>query len=146
MAAGLRVRRDRMDVFAERFNAACAERLSGADLRPVQEVDVWLSSLDDADHRLVGLIDELRPFGNGNATPCWGIRNARIVGTPRVVGKNHLRFTATGGGSRLNAIAFGMAERELPEGPADILFSLERDTYRGRNDLQMKVRDFAASP
>lgn len=141
MAAGLAMESGKLDAFRSRFNELCAAKLDGRDLRQVRNVDSWIT-LGEADERLFTAIQKLKPLGMGNPTPTWGVSNVRLVGRPRKVGKDHLKMIVASGGSQLDAIAFGMAEREVPEGPMDILFYLQENTYMGRQSLQLNVKDF----
>jgi single-stranded-DNA-specific exonuclease len=44
-----------------------------------------------------------------------------------------------------SAIFFGGGERELPETPWDIAFTIDRNTFRGNTSLQITIQDIAAS-
>lgn len=144
MAAGLTVEADRIDEFTLRFNEACASRMRGKDLRPVQTVDAWLS-LREADEGLVAGLETLRPFGFGNATPVWGARGLRVAGSPQRVGKNgaHLSLTLQDGDTRMSAIGFNLGAMPLPAGDLDVLFQLEENTYQGRTAVRLKLQDVA---
>lgn len=142
MAAGLRMDRDKFESFRLRFNAVCAARLAGEDLRPCIRIDAWLDGLGEADECMVAAMEGLRPFGMGNPTPVWGVRNVHVMGRPRVVGNGHLKLTVSGGGSQIDAIAFGMGDRAIPETGIDMLFQLQQNTFRGRTALQLNVKDF----
>jgi len=141
MAAGLAVRAEKVDAFRERFNAVCASKIEGRDVRAVQNIDAWIT-LGQADQRLCEEIRRLSPFGVGNPTPVWGVREVRLAGRPRVVGKDHLKMVVVSGGTQMDAIAFGMAGREVSEGAMDILFHLQENSYMGRTKLQLNVKDF----
>lgn len=141
MAAGLVIENSRFEAFRTRFNELCCAKLEGSDPRPVQKVDAWIN-LGQADERLFKAIQRLRPLGLGNPTPTWGTSNVRLVGQPRTVGKDHLKMIVSSGATQLDAIAFGMAGREIPEGPIDMLFHLQENTYMGRRALQLNVKDF----
>ena len=145
MAAGLVVERAGFDAFRERFNEVCSERLKGRDLRRSQSIDAWID-LAEADAHLLSGIERLRPFGMGNPTPVLGARNVTAVGPPRTVGEDHIKMLLACGGSQIDAIGFGMAGREIPEGPMDVLFHLQEDNYMGRNGIQLNLRDFASHP
>ena len=141
MAAGLTVKKEQFESFRKKFNAVCSEQLQGKDLRPVQDVDAWIGS-GDADETLVEAIDGLRPFGEGNRAPVWGVRDARLAGQPRILKDAHLKMTLVVGSGQLDAIAFGMGDRTVPDGAMDVLFALEKNSFRGRETLQMNVKDF----
>ncbi len=145
MAAGLVVEKERFESFRKRFNEVCTARLAGEDLRPRIRIDAWLDSLGEADRRMFDALESLRPFGMGNPMPVWGVRDVRAMGRPRVVGNGHLKLTVAGGGTQLDAIAFGMGDREVPESGIDVLFQLQENTFRGYTSLQMNIKDFRAS-
>ena len=145
MAAGLMVERRNMKELKERFHAICRERLAGEDLRPACQIDAWMDSLGEVDERLVEAVRKFAPFGNGNSAPTWGIRGIRILGEPRVVGREHLRFTVAGGGTQMEAIAFGMANRKIAWEKIDLAFHAHEDEYMGRRRIQLKVKEFRPS-
>jgi single-stranded-DNA-specific exonuclease len=145
MAAGLEIEAARVDGFRREFNDRAAEVLRGtALLRPVQRIDAWMT-LADADARLVEALTLLRPFGHGNTTPVWGVRAVRVVGRPRIVGNGHLKFVVASGGAERPAIAFNYGDRPLPEGELDLAFQVKKDTYMGRDQVQLVVQDVRLS-
>ena len=144
MAAGLEIEEADVGAFREALNAVAARRLAGIDLRPVETIDAWIS-LNEADESLLGHIDAMRPFGCGNPAPVWATSGARLLRPPRVVGTRHLKLCVATAGSPIEAIAFGMAGRAIPEGPIDIAFRLQRNTFNGATRLQLNVRDLRAS-
>ena len=141
MAAGLQVAAERVELLRERFDAAVRARVDLAALRPVLPIDAWIG-LREADWPLVECLERMGPFGQGNARPVWAARGVQLCGPPRVVGKNHLKMTVIEGNARLDAIAFGMGNRTVPDGPMDVAFHLNRNTFRGQDILQLVVQDF----
>ena len=141
LAAGLVVEQAKFDEFRKRFNGLCAERLKGIDLAPVQRIDAWVG-LGEADVRLLEALDKLKPYGAGNPSPVLAASNVSIVGQPRILKEKHLKLTVASGGTQLSAIGFNMADREIPDGPLDIAFHLEENTYMGRSSLQLNLKDF----
>lgn len=139
-AAGLHLSKSCLREFGELFNAACATRLKGRDIRPVQTVDAWIG-LQEADDRLFHALERMRPFGTGNPGPVWGAKGVCALGPPRVVGKDHLKMTLASGGTDLPAIGFGLGGREVPDGPMDVVFELRENTYRGHRSLQLHLKD-----
>lgn len=141
MAAGLQIEEKQIAVFRDRFNAEVKARVTLDDLRPRQTVDAWVT-LDEANWTLLETIERMDPFGVGNPKPVWAVRGVRLLGPPRRVGKNHLKMSVLDGNTRLDAIAFGLADRPVPDGSLDIAFQLNRNRYRDRETLQMVVQDF----
>jgi len=144
MAAGLSVRKANLDAFRVRFNELCAERIHSDDMIAVQSVDSWIT-LSEADASLLDAVEALKPLGLGNPTPTWGARGLTLVGRPRVVGKNHLKMIVAGGGTQLDAIAFGMAGREIDNGALDMLFHVQENSYMGHKSIQLNVKDFRSA-
>lgn len=143
MAAGLEMRVDQLEAFAERFNEVATGMLEGQTLQSSLRLDAWVD-LADVDDRMFDQLQRLRPFGQGNPTPTWAAGGVRIL-QPREVGRGHLKMLLAGGGAQREAIGFNMADRKLPEGPVDVAFRLKRNTFRGRTSLQLDVQDIRAS-
>jgi single-stranded-DNA-specific exonuclease len=144
MAAGLELSKDAIPAFAERFNQLACTTLKDYDLRAVQPVDAWINLSEINDH-FMDSQDRFKPFGHLHPMPVWAVRGVRIEGSPHVVGKNHLKLCISGHGVQREAIAFNMASRPIPDGPLDIAFCLQRNSYMGRDTLQLNVQDFRRS-
>ncbi len=144
MAAGLQIATEQIETFRQQFNAAVQARVTLDALRPRQKVDAWIT-LNEADWTLLEILERMDPLGIGNPKPVWAVKGVRLLGAPRRVGKNHLKMSVLGGNTRLDAIAFGLADRPIPDGPLDIAFQLNRNRFRDRETLQMVVQDFRAS-
>jgi len=139
MAAGLTIRRDRLEAFRERFNALVAGKLSQEELGPEQRVDIELP-LCEASDELERLGRHLEPTGAGNPGPVFGVRGVRF-GQKRRVGNGHLKGILEDGTSRLSCIGFSWADRVpwLGEAPVDVAFRLESDDWNGSPSLQAKL-------
>ncbi len=145
MAAGLVIRKENVDLFHKRFNQICAGESKNIHDDSVYKFDAWLTHLGEIDAFFFKAMQRLEPFGMGNAKPVWGIRNVRVVGSPRKVGKNHLKMVVAGGASQFEAIGFEMADEPLPDGSLDMLFQVQEDNYRGRDSLQLNIKAFRPS-
>ncbi len=143
MAAGLTIRRDRLDAFRERFAGVARATLGDDDLGPEQRVDLVVG-LGDVTPDLERLIRYLEPCGMGNPSPVLGARGVRFEGARRV-GNGHLKGALAGEGGRLSAIGFGWAERApwIAPGQAapavDCAFRLEENEWQGTVSLQARV-------
>ncbi len=143
MAAGLKIDVKQLEFFRKRFNHVVTSELKDRDLRQVQYVNAWLE-LHQIDDVLMNAMERLGPFGRGNPSPVLAVRGVKIDAV-RKVGKNHLRLTLSAGDARRPAIAFGMADRIIPESPVDAAFYLRRNSYMGRDSLQLNIQDVRAS-
>ncbi len=142
MAAGLTLRRDRVDAFRERFAEVAREQLRAADLGPEQRIDLVLP-LSEATDDLERLCRHLEPCGMGNPGPVFGSRAIRLDGARRV-GNGHLKGILASGVGRVPAIGFGWADRASwlsgQQAPAvDVAFRLEQNEYQGAVSLQARI-------
>jgi single-stranded-DNA-specific exonuclease len=141
MAAGLTVRRDRLEEFRTRFAAVCRRILDPTDLGPEQRVDLEIG-LDDATEELERLCRHLEPCGMGNPGPVFLARNAELVNWS-YVGANaeHLRGFLKDRGGGVSAIGFQFADRVawLDRDPVDAAFRLDRHEYQGQASLQARL-------
>lgn len=144
MAAGLVIEKSRVEDFKTRFDSLCGERLAPEDMQSKVHIDSWVD-MNDVSLDMVSAIGRLGPFGAGNPKPMWAASDLQIVGTPKIVGNDHLKLLVARGGSQLDAIAFGMGKREIPAGKLDIAFQMEENEFRGRTSLQLNVKDFRPS-
>ena len=146
-AAGVTIATARVAEFAARFNSIAASRLTPDDLMPEIRVDLEMP-LGEANEQLESVFRHLEPCGMGNPSPVLMVRRATVIGSPRSIGKDGLKFELQQGSDVISAVGWGMASRrgELREHDAyDVAFKLERDEYRGASRLQARVIDFRAS-
>ncbi|TAN35686.1 MAG: single-stranded-DNA-specific exonuclease RecJ [Verrucomicrobia bacterium] len=141
LAAGLSLDAKNLPAFQKRFNELAHQTLANVDLRPTLRLDGWLA-LREANDELHDALERLRPFGQHHSDPVWAVRGARLMGAPRRMAKDTLGLTLTGDGVMLRAVGFGMAQREIPDGPLDIAFHLRRQTWQGNTALQLQLLDF----
>ncbi|HEX6616762.1 MAG TPA: single-stranded-DNA-specific exonuclease RecJ [Gemmatimonadales bacterium] len=139
MAAGLTIRRDRLDAFRDRFAEFARGQLGPDDLGPEQRVDLELG-LHEATAELERLCRHLEPCGAGNASPVFGVRGVRLTGRSRV-GNGHLKATLDDGTTRLAAIGFQWADRVpwLGDGLVDAAFRLDTNEWNGNVTLQARL-------
>jgi single-stranded-DNA-specific exonuclease len=143
-AAGVTIARNRVEAFAERFNAVARAALTPDDLVPELRVDLELP-FDAATEQLESLLRHMEPCGAGNPAPMLVARGVTLGAPPRTVGKDGLRLVLQGGGHTLTALGWGMAERrgELDVSrPLDVAFRLDRDEWKGESRLQARLADF----
>jgi single-stranded-DNA-specific exonuclease len=141
----------RLDEFRDAFNATVKEMMAEELKTPEIKVDVEIS-FTEITPRFVRILKEFAPFGPANMKPTFLARNLEVVGSPRIVGRNHLRFKVRQQGIVLDAIGFGLGEllQRASSGRKDIecVFSVEENDYVPPNGTrpanaapQLKVRD-----
>ena len=139
MAAGVTIRRDRLEAFRERFAHVARSALAPEDLGPEQRVDLVVS-LDEVTRDLERLCRHLEPCGSGNPSPVFGVRGVRFAGWS-VLRNGHLKGMLDDGRTRVAAIGFQLADRVpwLGEGPVDAAFRIECNEWQGQTTLQARL-------
>ena len=151
MAAGLTVSRDQFDTVRTFLTGALQKTATAARASTALEVDGALtpSSVND---ELMALLERAGPYGQGNPQPRFVFPAHRVKFT-KAMGENHLRCVLEAGdGSRLDAVAFrcvGQPLGDLLLGanglPLHVAGTLKRDTWGGRNRIDLTIED-AADP
>jgi single-stranded-DNA-specific exonuclease len=148
MAAGLTIRRENMEEFTTCLNNAINTQTLGA--RPQPSVAYHMPiNLQELNPVMYKEFERIGPFGPGNEVPVFMAQGAVTSIPPRTVGHGgrHLKLVVQDAGNpskRFEAIGFGMGER-IDEVRAwrsfDIVFTLARNTYRGKSTLNLHLID-----
>ena len=144
MAAGLSIESVKIDELRRLLNEHAATMLKEEDLQPRVRIDAVVR-LDELDAEFFEQLERFEPCGQDNPEPTFAVLGVHLRGAPRVVGKDHLKFFVTNGETSAEAIWWKMANRELPSGPMDVAFNAELHEYRGKQTVQLKVRDVRES-
>jgi single-stranded-DNA-specific exonuclease len=141
-AAGLSLREQDYQRFARAFNEQVRTRLTAEDLQGVMHTDGALSPGDFSLDLAIQLRDA-GPWGQDFPEPSFD-NELRVV-RHRVVGERHLKMILEipGSSQRIDAIAFGQAERldqiGGPDQPVRVVYRLAVNSYRGIETLQLMV-------
>jgi single-stranded-DNA-specific exonuclease len=106
-AAGLTVEVARLDEFRKAFDDTVREMMTEELKMPELQIDAEIS-LHEVTPKFVRILREFAPFGPANMRPTFLARGLEVTGSPRVVGKNHLRMKLRQNGSVFDAIGFGL--------------------------------------
>jgi single-stranded-DNA-specific exonuclease len=143
-AAGLSIPMENIDAFRARFEQVAKGRLTPEMLTPRLMIDGEIR-LPEIDSRFMRFLDALAPYGPQNMRPVFVARELRVVGTPQIVGNNHLRFYVTQNDKKLDCIGFNLGDLlpRLRQGRADVemAFLVEENTWQGRTTIQLRVKD-----
>jgi single-stranded-DNA-specific exonuclease len=143
-AAGLLIRLDAIEAFRERFERIASEQIEADDLTQRICVDAEIT-LPDITDKFIRLLNAFAPFGPQNMRPVFLARNLNVVGSPRVVGRNHLKFKVRQGGAVHDAIGFDLGELiyRLSPGDAnlDMVFVVEENHWNDEIRTQLRVKD-----
>jgi len=143
-AAGLTIERDKIDAFRQRFNDIASQKLDEELLSPKLRIESEIR-LGEINGRLFKYLKLLAPFGPQNMRPVFLSQKLQVVGTPTIVGNNHLKFKVRQDGVVLDAIGFNLGDLiyriEPGESNLDMAYVIEENTYQGRTTLQLRVKD-----
>ncbi|MFH1941268.1 MAG: single-stranded-DNA-specific exonuclease RecJ [bacterium] len=143
-AAGLTIELGRIDEFKKAFHAVAGEMLEDEDLVQSLWVDAEIQ-LPEITEQFVQILNLFAPFGPQNMRPVFLSKNIQVVGSPRIVGKNHLKFRVRQGGEVFDAIGFdlgGLFYRLAPgEENLDMVFVVEENHWNGQEKIQLRVKD-----
>lgn len=133
MAAGLTIRAEAFDTFAQTFEAVGQQWLTQNQLERVVETD---GKLEDAYYSLsfISLMDE-QVWGQGFASPVFCDR-FRVL-SQRVLKEKHLKLQLEKDGQKFDAIWFGHTDA-LPD-HANVAFKLDANEYNGTTRVQLMV-------
>lgn len=144
MAAGLSIREENLDSFRECFSKYVLETTSEEVRAPRIHVDAEIDfeqlSLDFLDS-----YEKLQPFGSNNPQPLFMSMQVWLTEAPRRLKNQHLKLFMRQGVVEHDAIFFGGGERDLPDPPWDLAFTIDRNTFRGVTSLQVVIRDIRAA-
>ena len=138
MAAGLSLQESNLEELRERFESATRQLISEEDLIPRLRLDAELD-LGLVDDHWLDTQDRLAPFGTSNAQPLLFSRGVSPSSPPRVLKEKHLRLELKSSGRRRNAIWFNASLDALPRPPWDVAYTVNRNTWQGRDEAQIQI-------
>ena len=148
MAAGLSMTEDNFDAFVERITSLANAQLSVDDLQKVVRIDTHLQP-NEATAESALALQQLAPFGRGNAQPRLLVQGAKI-GKSSLFGKGQRKFLSLSlrlGSDKVLDAVWWDGERfkdELPEGRVvDVVGTLAMDSYTRRQ--RFTVQDIAVT-
>jgi single-stranded-DNA-specific exonuclease len=143
-AAGLSIRPERLEAFAEAFGAVADARLDAEDLQPLTTVDAFVHG-SDLTLDLCAELARLAPFGLGNANVTLLLAGCELAELNTVGEGKHLRFRVRDDGRDSgSAIAFRRGpslDRFRRVGHYDVAFRLEANQWNGTVAPQLNVRE-----
>jgi len=148
-AAGLTINASKVTVFRECLNRIATERINPELMIPSLKIDIRID-LKEIGEPLLASLGELAPFGPQNMRPVMMASNLEVVGYPRVVGRNHLKFKIRQNDRTLDVIAFNQGGRlgdlQVGKPTLSLAFVLEENRWQGRSALQLRAKDLKIGP
>ncbi len=147
LAAGLTIRRDKLDEFRARINAYAAKCLPDGGVSAHLEADLTLD-IHDVSIPLAEELSHLEPFGVANPVPHFILRDLTIERVSELGGGKHLKLQVGKGGVSLTAMLFSTPRSRFPyvEGDRiDLLGTVDINEFRDVRTVQLIVQDFKPS-
>jgi single-stranded-DNA-specific exonuclease len=143
MAAGLSIKPENVTKLREALNEHAKRMIPPEKLTPAWRLDAELP-LNKITEQFIEDLAQIEPTGQENPKPLFCARGVRVKIEPKVVGKagEHLKLWLTDGEASVDAIGFGMGNKEFNAGDAlDIVFVPELNEYQGQRRVQLKLQD-----
>ena len=147
LAAGLTITRENLPAYKESICAYAKENISEEDLMPVVNVDCLISP-DDISLEAIRELAVLEPYGMGNREPIFAMRELTVEDITPISSDRHLKMSLIKGGRRFTAMLFGTGSGGCPVVQGDMVdaaFSLEINHFRGRQNIQLMLKDIRLS-
>jgi single-stranded-DNA-specific exonuclease len=145
MAAGITIEAEKIDRFTSDFEDYAKQNLSFEDCCAKLYIDA-VAPLAEFRQEVVGELQMLGPFGQGNAEPIFATKGVRLASVPRRVGLkgDHLQLAITDNTASVRCVGFGMAEVEkklLENEFFNVAYQPQINTYNGTDSVELVLRD-----
>ncbi|MBR2353456.1 MAG: single-stranded-DNA-specific exonuclease RecJ [Clostridia bacterium] len=143
LAAGLTVKRANLDEFRKKINEYARDHLSDDIFKIRMESDCELS-MSDITMELAEELTLLEPFGTGNASPSFVLKNVLVKRITNIGGGKHSRLLVEKDGICFTALYFGVSDCDLgfETGDAiDVLFHVDINDYKNVRSVQLILQD-----
>jgi single-stranded-DNA-specific exonuclease len=142
-AAGLEIDRSkipelrrRLNDFAQGFGPTVFEKKYTYDMK---------LAFEDITGDVLHFLKYFEPTGVANPQPVFLGSGLEVVGVPRVVGSDHLKFALRSNDCAFEAIAFGQGQMildiEVGKTRVDCLYSISEDSFFKKKKVVIKIKD-----
>ncbi|HHP7232992.1 MAG TPA: single-stranded-DNA-specific exonuclease RecJ [Desulfobacterales bacterium] len=144
MAAGLRIRPDRIESFRKAFEICIRQLSGGKKFEPEIQIDYRLD-FEQINETLLNEIDMLEPFGSANPQPLFAAHNVNVLEN-KIIGEHHRRMILQQSGGRhaprMQAVQFNVDPgRSLPATLERVAYHLQWNHWNGRRTPQLIIVD-----
>ena len=146
MAIGITIKKENVQKFYDKIEKIASD-MKVDEIIPIIQIDSKIS-LNDIDKEMVASLKQLEPFGEGNKTPIFAIKNLKIDSIRALSEGKHLKLTLRENNTMINAIGFNMGNlvQEYKIGDKiDVAGVLEINTFNGVDSIQINLKDIMKS-
>lgn len=145
-AAGLSMEKDQFEMFKTKFEKVVSQNIKEHQKTPSLQIDAVIK-LEDLNENFISFHKRLAPFGPGNMKPILVLRDLKINGFIKFIGKDdlHLKFNVLDKTSNKNieclAFKLGKYRDDFKNKKFDLAFTLDENHWRGNVTYFLNVRD-----
>jgi single-stranded-DNA-specific exonuclease len=145
MAAGITIKTEKIDGFADDFETYAKQNLNEDDVTSKLHIDA-IVPLNQFQRETVGELQMLGPFGEGNPEPVFATKGLRLASPPKRVGTGgeHLQLIVTDNTATMRCIGFGFGrlEKKLLEREfINVAYQPQFNTYNGNTNVELVIAD-----
>lgn len=143
LAAGLTVKRGNVEAFRRKINEYAAQNLTDELFKVKIDADCEIG-MKDVTLSLAEELLTLEPFGVGNPTPAFVMRDVTVQRVMQIGGGKHTKLILEKDGVSVCGMYFGVSASELEfeaGDKIDALFNLDINDYKNVRSVQMIIQD-----
>lgn len=147
LAAGLTIRKDKIETLKARLKEYAENHMEMADLVPQIQIDCELEpeNITQAD---IEDMAKLEPYGMQNPEPIFCTKDVIVSEITPISSDKHARLTLSKNGKSFEALLFGSGPSGLSfaqDNMVDIAYHLEMNEFRGKRTVQFTLKDVRLS-
>ena len=146
MAIGITIKKENFDKFSNELkHIAKSSKID--EIIPIINVDAKIN-LNEVSRETVESLKQLEPFGEGNKTPIFALKNLKVDSIRSLSEGKHIKMTLKDGNSVVNAIGFNLgylADEYRIGDKIDVVGTLEINSFNGVDSLQINIKDVMKS-
>ncbi len=144
-AAGLKLHESKLKLFRSEFEKFSNKNISEKQKTKTLIYDLEIS-LSDLNLKFFKIMEQMEPFGPNNLKPIFCSRSCESTSQTRTVGNDnkHLQLFIKSKNKIYKGIAFGRGDllnKINGSKGFDILYSVEKNTWKGNTELQLIIMD-----
>ncbi|HHO42258.1 MAG TPA: single-stranded-DNA-specific exonuclease RecJ [Epsilonproteobacteria bacterium] len=136
-AIGLSLEREKLVFFTKKLKYSFVKC---DDYKPIQKI-VGLLPFESINSSLIEVIKRYEPYGEGNLTPTFKIKNIQIVHARELGGGEHIRYLLKQGDIQYEAIHFRAKEKFKVNQEVDLTCQIKENNFRGVTKLQLLIEN-----
>ncbi len=149
-AAGMKIKRENIELLQEKLNEHATANLSAEDLIPELKIDAIIQS-KTLNLDLVNELKRFEPFGMGNPKPRFVTKDLILTGDPFVMKEKHLKLKLSDADGKLfeavwwDGVDKSKGQTLNAKTRIELAYTPEANTWNGNTRLQLVVEDLKSS-